>query len=135
MSEHNTEPNASEGQTESNNEQARHETTTDTNDKKTFVETVEVAGNQLVDKVKELINQGNARRVVIRDSEGKELIALPLTVGVVGGGVLAVAATPAAVILAAVGTVAAFVTKVKLEIELTEEEDKEPVAELSDGDS
>jgi len=82
------------------------------NEKRTFVEEVEVAGNRLVEYVRELIDDSQTRRVIIRTMEGKELMSLPLTFGVVAGGLI----TLTAPLLAAVGALAAFVTKVKLEV-------------------
>ncbi|MBI3962828.1 MAG: DUF4342 domain-containing protein, partial [Deinococcus sp.] len=55
---------------------------------KTFSEKIEVAGNQLVEHVKELIKEGNVRRLILRDHEGKVLMEIPLTTGVVVGGVI-----------------------------------------------
>lgn len=62
----------------------------------------EIKGEQLLGKVKELINEGNVRRIIIKDKAGKEMITFPLTVGVVGA-VLAP-------ILAAVGAIATLVS-------------------------
>lgn len=87
--------------------------------RRAFVEEVEVAGENLVARIKQLLQESNARRVVIRNEEGKELMTLPLTFGVVAGGLLAWASP----LLAAVGALAALVTKVKLEV--TREEDPE----------
>lgn len=66
-------------------------------------EEFKVDGEQLLAKVKELIRQGNIRRIIIKNKDGKTLIEIPLTVGVVGA-VLAPA-------LAGVGAVAALVTE------------------------
>lgn len=62
-----------------------------------------VNGEELVDKVKQLINEGNIRRIIIKNKSGKTLIEIPLTIGVVGA-VLAP-------ILAAVGAIAALITE------------------------
>lgn len=80
---------------------------------KKFTEQIEVAGEQLVGKINELMKEGNARRVVIKDQDGKELVTVPLNLGVAAGGLVALAAPG----LAAVGALAALVTKVKLEVE------------------
>src|SRR5439155_27339314 len=48
-----------------------------------FREEFAVAGNQVFDKVKELIHQGNIRRIVVKH-EGKTMVEFPLTVGVAG---------------------------------------------------
>ena len=74
-------------------------------------EEFEVSGSQLVDKVKELIHEGNIRRIVIKQS-GKTLLEIPLTIAVVGA-VLAP-------ILAAIGTLAALVTDCTITVERTE---------------
>lgn len=80
---------------------------------KKFTQQLEVAGSELVDRVKELAKDADAKRVVIRDQEGKELLAFPLSWGVAGGAV-AVFAAP---ILAAVAAVGALAANVKLEVE------------------
>jgi len=75
-----------------------------------------VDGSQVVDKVKELIHQGNIRRVRLIH-KGRPLIDIPLTAGV---GVAAVTAL-AAPVLAALGAIAALVTECTLEVEKTED--------------
>lgn len=72
-----------------------------------------VNGEELVAKVKALINQGNIRRIIIKDVEGKTLVEFPLTIGVMGA-VLAP-------ILAAVGAIAALVTKCTIVVERRED--------------
>lgn len=81
-------------------------------DKRTWIDEIEVGGNQLVERIKDLLAEGNARRVIIRTKEGGELLNMPLTVGVLGGGIF----TLAAPIWAAIGALAALVTQVKLEV-------------------
>ncbi len=71
-----------------------------------------VNGEQLLAKVKELLRQGNIRRVIIKDKSDKVLVEFPLTIGVVGA-VLAPT-------LAAVGAVAALVTEATIVVEKTE---------------
>ncbi|GAB4491134.1 MAG: hypothetical protein Fur0016_22590 [Anaerolineales bacterium] len=71
-----------------------------------------VNGEQLLAKVKELLRQGNIRRVIIKDKAGKVLVEFPLTIGVVGA-VLAPT-------LAAVGALAALVTEATIVVEKTE---------------
>jgi len=72
-------------------------------------ETIEVEGDNLLTKVKEIIHEGNIRRLTISTEEGEKLIEIPLTVGVVGALLL-----PA---WAAIGAIAAVVTNAKIEIE------------------
>ncbi|HUV90858.1 MAG TPA: DUF4342 domain-containing protein, partial [Anaerolineae bacterium] len=43
-----------------------------------------VSGDTLVAKIKELVQEGNVRRVVLKNEEGKILVEFPLTLGVVG---------------------------------------------------
>ena len=76
-------------------------------DKKT--EEFVVNGEEVLAKIKELINEGNIRRIIIKDMDDKTLIEIPLTIGVV----LAVLAP----VLAAVGAMAAIITKCKIIVE------------------
>ena len=78
----------------------------------TFSEEIEVAGNELVDRVKELVEEGNVRRLIIRNAEGRVLMEIPLTAGVAVGSVV----TLWNPLVAAVGGLAAFLMKVKIEI-------------------
>lgn len=79
---------------------------------RTFTEELEVAGNQLVQRVQELVAEGNVRRLVIRGTDDKTLLEIPLTFGAVAGGALVFAAPW----LAALGAFAALVARVKIEI-------------------
>ena len=88
-------------------------------EKRTFVEEVEIAGNKLVEYIKELLAESNTRRVIIKNPDGDELMSIPLTFSVVAGGLI----TFSAPLLAAVGALAALVSRVKLEV--IREEDKE----------
>ncbi len=71
-----------------------------------------VNGEQLLSKVKELLHEGNIRRVIIKDKDGKTLVEFPMTFGVVGA-LLAPS-------LAALGAVAALVTEATIVVEKTE---------------
>ncbi len=90
-------------------------------------EQLEVAGSQLVDRVKELIEEGNVRKLIIRNPEGRVLLEIPLTIGVVAGGAL-FAFYP---ILAAVGALAALVAKVTIEV--VREEPEATVQDVKEG--
>lgn len=68
-----------------------------------------VNGEELLAKIKRLIHEGDIRRVIIKDKDGKVLIEFPLTFGVVG---LVLAPT-----LAAVGAIAALVTEATVVVE------------------
>ena len=76
------------------------------------IEEMKVASNQLVDRVRDLIEEGNVRHIKIKKDQ-KTLLELPLTVGV-GAGAAAVLLSP---ILAAVGALAALVTDITLVVE------------------
>jgi hypothetical protein len=76
---------------------------------KSWTEEVKVQGDALLSKVKEIVHQGNVRRIKIKDGEGKTLIEVPLTVGVVG-----VLLAPVA---AAVGAIAALAADYSIEVE------------------
>lgn len=76
---------------------------------KTTKEEFKVNGEDLLKKVKELINEGNIRRIIIKNKDGKNIAEFPLSIGVVGA-VLAP-------ILAAVGTIAALVTECTIIVE------------------
>ncbi len=93
------------------------------------LEEIKVKGNQLVDKIKEVIEEGNARRVSIRKDD-RTLLEFPLTVGV-GGATAAIFFTP---VLAAIGALAALVTDVEVVIE-RDEDDVEIVEETESADA
>lgn len=78
-----------------------------------FNEELEVAGSQLVERVRELIAEGNVRRLIIRNPEGRTLLEVPLTVGAVAGGALVFVAGP---MLAALVLLGALVARVRVEI-------------------
>ena len=80
---------------------------------RTWTEEVVVAGNQLVDRVKQLVAEGNVRRLIIRKSSGESLLEIPLTAGVAVGGVVTVMAP----VLAALGALAALLAEFKIEVE------------------
>ncbi len=77
--------------------------------KKQKTEEFVVNGEEVIGKIKELINEGNIRRIIIKDMDDKVLIEIPLTIGVV----FAVLAP----VLAAVGALAAIITKCKIIVE------------------
>lgn len=67
------------------------------------------SGDSLLAKIKEIIHEGNVRRVIIKNEEGKSLVDIPLTLGVVG--------TLLAPQLAAIGAIAALVMRGTIVIE------------------
>lgn len=72
-------------------------------------EEFKVSGEDVIKTVKDLVKKGNARRIIIKNEEGKVLIEFPLTFGAVGA-ILAPT-------LAAIGTIAALVTKCTIIVE------------------
>ncbi|RPD41035.1 DUF4342 domain-containing protein [Chitinophaga barathri] len=74
-----------------------------------FKETFTLHGENLVKKVKELIEEGNVRKITITDKDGKEIMNFPLTIGVVG-----VVLAP---MLAAVGALAALIGECSITVE------------------
>lgn len=76
-------------------------------------EEFKISGSELVDKIKELIHQGNIRRIIIKNEEGKTYLEIPLTWGLVGAAFMPV--------FAAVGAIAALVAKFNIVVEKEEE--------------
>jgi hypothetical protein len=79
---------------------------------RTWTEEIEVFGHELVTRVKELVAEGNVRRLIVRTAEGHVLIELPLTTGVAVGGVVTIVAP----VLAALGALAALIAHAKIEV-------------------
>lgn len=68
-----------------------------------------IDGDQLLAKAKELIHQGNVRRLIIKNESGTTLVEFPLTIGVIGAALLPV--------FAAIGAVAALATDCTIVVE------------------
>ena len=85
---------------------------------RTFTEELEVAGDQLVAKVKELIDAGNVRKIIVRNPEGRVYTEIPLTVVVIAGGVMFWFAP----ILSALGAIGALLGRVRIEVVRTSDE-------------
>jgi len=83
-------------------------------DKKTHTEEFKVLGENLLAKIKELVHEGHVRRVIIKNDEGRALIDLPLSLGVVG--------TLLAPQLAAIGAIAALITQGTITVERVPDE-------------
>jgi hypothetical protein len=81
-------------------------------DKKSRIEEFEVTGDKVVETVKRLVHEGNIRRITIKDSNGVSLIEIPMTLGVVGAVLVPV--------LAALGALAALVTRCTIVVEKLE---------------
>ena len=76
-------------------------------------EEFEISGDTMMAQIKELLHEGNIRRIVIKDAEGQSLISIPMTIGVVG-----VLVAPQ---LAALGAIAALMTRGSIVVERIEE--------------
>jgi hypothetical protein len=72
-------------------------------------EEFKVDGEQLLAKVKALIAEGNVRKITVKNKEGKSVVELPLTIGVVGAAL--------APVLAAIGAMAALITECSIVVE------------------
>lgn len=79
---------------------------------KTFKESFTVNGESLLKKIKELIEEGNVRKITIHDKTGKEIMSFPLTIGVVGAVLLPV--------FAAIGAAAALIGECTIAVEREE---------------
>ena len=74
-----------------------------------FKETFSLKGEQILNKIKELIEEGNVRKISIHDKSGKELMSFPLSLGVVGALL--------APVLAAIGALAALIGECTISVE------------------
>ncbi len=81
-------------------------------EEKTHFEEFRIEGEKLISKIKELIHEGNIRRIIIKDREGKTVLEIPMTFGVVGALI--------APQLAAIGAIAALLTEATLVVEKAE---------------
>jgi len=80
-----------------------------TETKGTHWEEVTVATDDLIGRVKELITEGNVRRIVVRNDKGEQMLEIPVTAAAIG--------TLIAPYLAALGVIAALVTRVTIHVE------------------
>lgn len=76
-------------------------------------EEIRVSGENVIKKLKELVKEGNIRRIIIKDEKDKTLIEFPLTIGAVGAALLPV--------WAAIGVVIALVTNYTIVVEKRED--------------
>ena len=80
-----------------------------TSKKKTTTEQIKGTGGQVIKKIKELVKEGNVRKIIIKDKNGKSIAEFPLTIGVIG--------TAFVPVLAAVGAIIALVAECTITIE------------------
>ncbi|MEJ2367887.1 MAG: DUF4342 domain-containing protein [Acidobacteriota bacterium] len=85
--------------------------------KRPRVEEFQISGDKLLAKIKELVHEGNIRRITLKNESGESLLEIPLTLGVVGTVLLPV--------FAAVGALAALVARLTIVVERIGEEDEE----------
>jgi hypothetical protein len=78
-------------------------------EEKVHTEEFRVNGEDLLAKIKNLLHEGNIRRIIIKDKDGKVVMEIPLTIGVVG-----VLLAPT---LAAIGAIAALLTEATVVVE------------------
>ena len=95
-----------------------------------WIEEIRVRGAETVDRVKELIAEGNVRKIVLKKENGEVLFELPMTAGVLAGG----AVTLVAPVVAAVGAAAAFLAHVKIEVHRSEDAPDDESADSADSD-
>jgi len=91
-----------------------------------FTEQIEIAGQDLVERVKEILAEGNVRQLRIKAADGDVFFETPLTIGVIAGGAVALAAPW----LAILAVIAALVTRVQIEV--MREDENEAAAETTD---
>jgi hypothetical protein len=75
-----------------------------------------VTGEELLARIKELIREGNVRRITIKNEKGETYLEIPVTIGLIGAIV--------APVFAAIGALAALAANFTIEVEKKEEEDK-----------
>ena len=81
-------------------------------EEKVRTEEFRVDGEELLAKIKNLVKEGNIRRIIIKNKEGKIVFEIPLTIGVVGALIVPQ--------LAAIGAIAALVTEATVVVEKAE---------------
>ncbi|HEX9926008.1 MAG TPA: DUF4342 domain-containing protein [Anaerolineae bacterium] len=96
---------------------SKQQTETKQNAEGTRTEEFEISGDQVVAKIKELLHEGNVRRLMVQTGEGKTLFELPLSLGLAG----VAAGVILAPVLTALGAAVAIMAKLKIRIERGEE--------------
>ncbi len=87
-----------------------------TDNKKSYQESFRVSGDEILSKVKEIIKEGNARRIIIKNEKDATIMEFPLTVGAIG-----VVLAP---MFAAIGVIAALATDCTIIVEKREMPEK-----------
>jgi len=91
-------------------------------EEKVHREEFQVTGDAVVSKIKELVHEGNIRRITIKNEEGKTLIEIPLTLGVVGAALLPV--------WAAISAIAVLVANLTIVVEKVEKSEETKPTEM-----
>jgi hypothetical protein len=81
-------------------------------EKREWSEEIEIAGHELVEKVKELVKEGRARKLILRRENGDVIVEIPLNTGIAVGGAAALIAP----LIAGLGAMAAILSRVRIEI-------------------
>ncbi len=89
-------------------------------EKKGFNEELKMKGSELVGRVKELIAEGNVRKIVVLKENGEVLFEVPMNAGVAVGGIL----TMMAPVLAGLGAAAALLSNVRVRVERTDKDEE-----------
>ncbi len=98
----------------------------DSNRKHTYTEEFTVSGDAVVSKLKEIVHEGNVRRITIKNEEGRTLVEIPLTIGVIGTVLLPV--------WAGIGAIAALAANLHISVERRyEKDDSKDMAEDAPG--
>ncbi len=97
------------------NEDVNENVTTEEKKHRITIEEFKVSGEAIVGKVKEVIREGNIRRITLKNEEGKTLLEIPLTLGVVGGLLLPT--------LAAIGAIGALIANLSITVERVEKDE------------
>ena len=88
------------------------------------LEEFSINGDELLARVRQLVHEGNVRRLTIKNETGETLLVIPLTIGVIGAALLPV--------FAAIGALAALATRCTIVVERAAPEDGPPPADLED---
>ena len=92
--------------------------------KRTWIEEIEVASEELVNRVKQLAADNKVKRIRVVEPDGDIALEIPLTYGAIAGGAVVLAAP----VLAILGTLGAFAAKLKIEIVNEEDLEESDVA-------
>lgn len=86
--------------------------TNEDNTSKTWTEKIELSSREVVERIKELVEEGNVRRIIVKGQNDEFRLEIPMTAGIAVSGVMTVVAPW----LVAIGALAALVAKVEIEI-------------------